>query len=174
MSTDIKYCDVFHWRPSLLGNRSHNSSMDTPTTPVLLRYMVTNTRRASVSIVAGSVKERKTIHRVSPRPSVSEVSPRPSTFEVSRRQLVSGSRRDQSSKRSFAMRSQRLARVAVVSRVRSFSMYLVVNCCQLSVIVICLVIISIANKSGNQSEPFVVRDNTFLRSRVRSVRNVEA
>jgi hypothetical protein len=62
-------CDVFDWRPTLLGNRSRNSSMDTVTTPVLLRYMVTNSRIASVSIVAGSVKEGKTIHRVSPRPS---------------------------------------------------------------------------------------------------------
>jgi hypothetical protein len=45
---------------SLLGNR--NNSMDTLTTPVLLRYMVTNSWKASVSIVAGSVKEGKTIH----------------------------------------------------------------------------------------------------------------
>jgi hypothetical protein len=52
-----KYCDVFDWRPSLLGNRSRNSSMDTLTTSVLLRYMVTNSRRASVSIVAGSVEK---------------------------------------------------------------------------------------------------------------------
>jgi hypothetical protein len=58
------YCDVFDWRPSLLGNRSRNSSMDTLTTPVLLRYMVTNSRRASVSIFAGSVKEGKTINTV--------------------------------------------------------------------------------------------------------------
>jgi hypothetical protein len=94
--------------------------MDTLTTPVLLRCMVTNSRRASVSIVAGSVKEWKTIDIISPRPSA---------YDVSRHQLVSGSRRDQSSKRSFAVRSQRLARVAVVSRVRSFSVYLVVSCC---------------------------------------------
>jgi hypothetical protein len=33
------YCDVSDWRPSLLGNRSRNSSIDTLTTPVLLRYM---------------------------------------------------------------------------------------------------------------------------------------
>jgi hypothetical protein len=45
---------------SLLGNR--NISMDTLTTPVLLRYMVTNSWKASVSILAGSVKEGKTIH----------------------------------------------------------------------------------------------------------------
>jgi hypothetical protein len=51
-----EYCDVFDWRPSLLGNHSRNSSMDTVIIPVLLRYMVTNSRRASVSIVAGSVK----------------------------------------------------------------------------------------------------------------------
>jgi hypothetical protein len=60
------YCDVFDWWPSLLGNRSRNSSMDTLTTTVLLRYMVTNSRRASVSIVAGSVNECKTMHEVSP------------------------------------------------------------------------------------------------------------
>jgi hypothetical protein len=30
-------CDVFDWRPSLLGNRSRNSYLDTLTTPVLLR-----------------------------------------------------------------------------------------------------------------------------------------
>jgi hypothetical protein len=58
----LKYCDVFDWWPSLLGNRGRNSPMDTLTTPVLLRYMATNSRRASVSIVAGSVKEGKTIH----------------------------------------------------------------------------------------------------------------
>jgi hypothetical protein len=45
---------------SLLGNR--NISMDTVTTSVLLRYMVTNSWKASVSIFAGSVKEGKTIH----------------------------------------------------------------------------------------------------------------
>jgi hypothetical protein len=55
---------------SLLGNRRRNSSMDTLTTPVMLRYMVTNSRRASVSIVAGNVKEGKTIHRVSQSSSV--------------------------------------------------------------------------------------------------------
>jgi hypothetical protein len=38
--------------------------MDTLTTPVLLRCMVTYSRRVSVSIVAGSVKESKTIHEV--------------------------------------------------------------------------------------------------------------
>jgi hypothetical protein len=48
---------------------------------LLLRYMVTDSRRASVSIVAGSVKEEKTIQRVSPRPSA---------FGVSLRQSVSG------------------------------------------------------------------------------------
>jgi hypothetical protein len=37
---------------SLLGNR--NISMDTITTPVFLRCMVTNSWKASVSIVAGS------------------------------------------------------------------------------------------------------------------------
>jgi hypothetical protein len=36
--------------------------MDTLTTLVFLRYMVTNSWKASVSIVAGSVKEGKTIH----------------------------------------------------------------------------------------------------------------
>jgi hypothetical protein len=38
--------------------------MDTLTTPVLLRCMVTKSWKASVSIVAGSVKEGKTIHEV--------------------------------------------------------------------------------------------------------------
>jgi hypothetical protein len=116
--TNVLYCDVFDWRPSLLGNRSRSSSMDTLTTPVLLRYMVTNSRRANVSVVAGSVKEGKTIDRVSFRQSVAEIS-----------QLVAGVRRYQSSKRAFAMRSHRLARVAVISQVKSFSVYLVVNCC---------------------------------------------
>jgi hypothetical protein len=69
---------MFDWRPWLLGNRSRNSSTDTLTTPVLLHYMVTNSRRASVCIVPGSVKEGKTIHRVSPRPSAFEVSLRQS------------------------------------------------------------------------------------------------
>jgi hypothetical protein len=43
--------------------------MDTLTTPVLSRCMVTNSWKASVYIVVGSVKEGKTIHRVSPLPS---------------------------------------------------------------------------------------------------------
>jgi hypothetical protein len=77
---------VFDWRSSLLGNRSRNSSMDTLTTPVLLRYMVTNSRRARVFIVAGSVKEGKTIHRVSPRPSAFGVS---QSSSVSRRSETS-------------------------------------------------------------------------------------
>jgi hypothetical protein len=50
---------MFDWRASLLGNRSRNISMDTLATPVLLRYMVTNSRRASVSIVAGTVLKRE-------------------------------------------------------------------------------------------------------------------
>jgi hypothetical protein len=50
---------------SLLGNR--NIAMDTLTTPVFLRCMVTNSWKASVSIVAGSVKEGNTIHEVSLR-----------------------------------------------------------------------------------------------------------
>jgi hypothetical protein len=45
---------------SLLGNR--NNSMDTLSTPVLLRCMVTNNWKANVFIVAGSVKEVKAIH----------------------------------------------------------------------------------------------------------------
>jgi hypothetical protein len=52
---------LFDWSPSLLGNRSRNSSMDTLTTQVLWRYMVTNGRRANVFIDAA---EGKTIHRV--------------------------------------------------------------------------------------------------------------
>jgi hypothetical protein len=79
---------------SLLRNR--NNSMDTLTIPVMLRCMVTNSRKASVSIVTGSVKEGKTIHRVSPRPSA---------FEVSRRQSASGIRRDQ---RSLSRQSEKL------------------------------------------------------------------
>jgi hypothetical protein len=45
---------------TLLGNR--NISMDTLTTPVFLCCTVTNSWMASVSIVAGSVKEEKIIH----------------------------------------------------------------------------------------------------------------
>jgi hypothetical protein len=48
--------------------------MDTLTTPVLLRYMLTNSRRVSVSTVAGSVKEEKTIYGVSLRQTVAEFS----------------------------------------------------------------------------------------------------
>jgi hypothetical protein len=43
----------------LLGNCSRNSSMDKLTTPVLLRCMVTNSEKASVSIVAGTVLKRE-------------------------------------------------------------------------------------------------------------------
>jgi hypothetical protein len=98
------YCDVFDWRPSLLGNRTRSSSMDTVTTPVMLRYMVTNSGRASVSIVAGSVKEGKTIHSLSPRPSA---------FGVSLRQPVSGIRVSQSS--SVSPRSETSAQCSSVS-----------------------------------------------------------
>jgi hypothetical protein len=51
----------------------------------LLRYMLTNSKRASACIVAGSVKEVKTIHRVSLRLLVFGVSLRRSAFEVSSR-----------------------------------------------------------------------------------------
>jgi hypothetical protein len=83
------YCNVFDWRPTLLGNRSRNSSMDTLITPVLLRYMVTNSSTASVSIVAGSVKEGKTIHAIQSAPvressSVSRRSQKCSALEVRR------------------------------------------------------------------------------------------
>jgi hypothetical protein len=55
----------------------------------------------------------------------------------------------ESSKRAFAVRSQQLARVAVISRVRSF----IQLCAKVfNVIVICAAIISVVNKSGNQSE----------------------
>jgi hypothetical protein len=49
--------------------------MDTITTPVFLRCMVTNSWKAGVSIVAGSVKEGKTIHREIRRDQCSAVSP---------------------------------------------------------------------------------------------------
>jgi hypothetical protein len=42
---------------SLLGNR--NNSMDTLTTPVFLRCMVTNSGKAIVSIVAGTVLKKE-------------------------------------------------------------------------------------------------------------------
>jgi hypothetical protein len=64
----VTYCDVFDRRPSLLGNRT--ISVDTLTTQVFLRCMVTNSWNASVSIVAGSVKEGKTIYEVRLRRSV--------------------------------------------------------------------------------------------------------
>jgi hypothetical protein len=93
-----QHCEVFDWRPSLLGNRSRNGSMDTLTTPVLLRCMVTNSGKVSVSIVAGSVKEGKTIHRVSLRQSASEVSLRQSVSVISARiQSSSVSRRSETS-----------------------------------------------------------------------------
>jgi hypothetical protein len=56
---------------SLLGNR--NISMDTLTTPVILRCMVTNSWKASVSIVAGSDKEGQLVFGVSYRQRVSAV-----------------------------------------------------------------------------------------------------
>jgi hypothetical protein len=48
--TLVRYCDVFCRTPSLLGNRKSDTSMDTLATPVLLRCMATNSRKASVSI----------------------------------------------------------------------------------------------------------------------------
>jgi hypothetical protein len=82
-------CRYYATLLSLLGNR--NNSMDTLTTPVLLRCLLTNSRKASVSIVALCVKEGKTIHRVSPCPSA---------FKVGRRQSLEaeeiGPRRDPS------------------------------------------------------------------------------
>jgi hypothetical protein len=50
---------MFDLRPSLLGNRSRNISMDTLTTPVLLRYMVTKNLKATVFIVAGTMLKRE-------------------------------------------------------------------------------------------------------------------
>jgi hypothetical protein len=42
---------------SLLGNS--NTSMNSLNTPVLLRCMVTNSRKASISIVAGTMSKRE-------------------------------------------------------------------------------------------------------------------
>jgi hypothetical protein len=75
---------------SLLGNR--NFAMDTLTTPVFLRCMVTNSWKASVSIVAGSVKVGKAIHASQStsvrlrRQSVLAVSPRRDVSAVQFRQ----------------------------------------------------------------------------------------
>jgi hypothetical protein len=73
---------------SLLVN--HNISMDTLTTPVFLCCMVTNSWKASVSIVAGSVKEGKTIHEVSLRRPALGVSQSSSVNPRSQRQSVFG------------------------------------------------------------------------------------
>jgi hypothetical protein len=57
-----KYGSYVHDNASLQDKR--NISMDTLITPVFLRCMVTNGWKVSVSIVAGSVKEGKTIPEV--------------------------------------------------------------------------------------------------------------
>jgi hypothetical protein len=119
------YCDVFDWRPSLPGNHSHSSSMDMLTSPVLLPYMVTNIRKASVSIVAGSVKGGKTIHRVSLRQSASEVS----LWDQCVSESSSVSLQNQRSAVltvNYRRRKPVLRRVSVVSGVRPLSLYLVV------------------------------------------------
>jgi hypothetical protein len=65
---------------SLLGNR--NNSMDTLTTPVLLRCMITKSRKTSVSIGSAGCYLGKTIHN-SPSQSAPGVSLLQSTSEVS-------------------------------------------------------------------------------------------
>jgi hypothetical protein len=72
--------------------------MDKLTTPVFLRCMVTNSGKASVSIVAGTgLKRGETIHRESPLPSAFGVNLSQSVSEVSLGQSASGIRRDQCS-----------------------------------------------------------------------------
>jgi hypothetical protein len=61
------YCDLFDWRPSLLGNRKLNTPMHTRdsstvgsdmlTTPVLLVIIATNSRKASVCRIATNSKK---------------------------------------------------------------------------------------------------------------------
>jgi hypothetical protein len=108
---------VFDRRPSLLGNC--NISMDTPITPVFLHCMVTNSWKASVSIVAGSVKEGKTI------PEVLVSASRPM-------KLVFVSLRKQKSPVlavNYRRRKPVFRRVSVVSGLRSLSLYLVELLC---------------------------------------------
>jgi hypothetical protein len=116
------YCDVFGRMPSLLGNRKLNTFMDTLATRYCrVAWLPCNHGRV-FSIGTARCCKGKAIHN--------------SEIVSLRNQCVSecsGSEKSvlgsESSKRAFAVRSQRLARVAVISRVRSFSVYLVVNCC---------------------------------------------
>jgi hypothetical protein len=54
---------------------------------------------------------------------------------------------------NYRRRKPVFRRVSVVSGVRSLSLHLVVSCVSQLVIVICVVIIALVNKSGIQSEP---------------------
>jgi hypothetical protein len=106
--------------------------MDTLTIQVLLRCMITNSRKASVSIVAGTVlrKGKQYIeYRVSPRQSVSEVSLRQSASGI----RVSQSVAKVSLQRVLEMRHQRSAVPSMGSKklpvpvLRFFS--IIVICC---------------------------------------------
>jgi hypothetical protein len=113
---------------------------------LLLRYMVTKSWKVSVSVLAGCVKGKQYTERVlvrRPSELVSGIS-----ASVSLRQFPESKR--------FSARSEKpvFRRVSVVSGVRSLSLYLVVSyCVSYLIIVICVVIIALANKSGIQSEP---------------------
>jgi hypothetical protein len=165
------YCDVYDWRPSLLGNRKFNTPMykrdsstvgsNTLTNLVLLVTIATNSRKASVGRIATNSR-KASVGRIATNIRKASV------FYRAVRVLCSGqqqrapvslwnqsewvSLRKQKSS-VLAVRSQCFRRVPVASRVRSFSMYLVVSCVSQLVIAICVVIISIANKFDIQSEP---------------------
>jgi hypothetical protein len=117
---------------SLLGNR--NISMDTLTTPIFLRCMVTNSWKASVSIVAGSVKEGKTIHEVSLRRPAFGVSQSSSVIPRSLHQSVFGV----SQCSAVSPRSETSAQCSSVSRIQEATSAKV-----FTIIVICIVAVNL-------------------------------
>jgi hypothetical protein len=105
--------------------------MDTLTTSVLLRCRVTNSKKASVCIVAGTVLKRED------NTQSESVGRRSQSTPVSlRNQCVSQSssvslRKQKSTVLAVNYRRRKplFRRFSVVSGMRSLSLYLVVNCC---------------------------------------------
>jgi hypothetical protein len=90
--------------------------------------IATNNVKASVSIGTARCCKGKAIHN-SQLVSLWKRKKSVSLWDRSESSSVSGSRRDQPSKRAFTVRSQQLARVAVTSGARQFSVYLVASYC---------------------------------------------
>jgi hypothetical protein len=118
------YCDVFGRMPSLLGNRKLNTSMDTLTTRYCRVVRLPSNLGRIFPLGQPDVVRGRQYTTVSQSVYASA--------RGSRRQLVTGIRRVSARQWVLeeSLRSEKsgIRRVAVISRVRSFSVYLVVSC----------------------------------------------